>query len=949
MAAFPDSQQVYHQLRWDSRFSQEACGIVLVDRDGETAGTRTIAFRDFIPNGPIPWHRLVRFLYADQVLWDRQLRVDRRPALLAAERPAQQRPASLLEARALSAYRFSGGAWEADGRLPGGPVPRTWVTWNVLFDLYEPELLQSERRWPALLELLRRSEADVIALTEATPRFVALALAQPWVREAFSSSGLPDSCELEPHGTLVLARGGLGGLHAVRLEGRREALLARVGGAQLCAVHLKSDRRAPSRAERARDFARLAAHLRAVDGAGPCVLLGDLNAGLGELEPQLEALGALDAWAAVHPEDEGMTYDPAANALAAALSSSGKRGRLDRVLVLGGAGLRPAQATLLGREPVDGRFVSDHFGLRVELEPDDAALATAPTGHDSAVVLLPPRALWGPLQRLRARFDAQRFMKWPPHLSMLYGFLGAPLLPAAARVLAAELAGTAPFELVLDEAMTFTHRASATLALAPSAEGTRALRRVQARLLTRFPQCLEQNRGEAGAFTPHLTLGRFATAAAAAFAKREAAALLPLRFEVRELAVLERVGDELSVSHRVNFSGAVARGEEPVAARVAASGEATRREVSGAARVAASGEAAQVAASGEAAQGEASGVVLLEALVAEAGLHGARLEPFGTTRYAPFYPSDELDAALLLDAATPVEESLRRLEAVLDSRGFTRRRASPTFLRARLGERRFDLHLASLPAPLPVQPVGAWVEGLGERELQRTLLGPLDALALRARLERHGRTEAFDALFPQVRRWAKARGLEGNAFGYFGGLGWAVLTAAPLLHDEVLCADGSWSAWSRWASRLEDATVRVDLAAQLDGAGLRVCSPARPWRDVARALTPGTAAVLARELRRLPTDPRATDVRSELGHQLVFSGATDESLGVYQQRFLALLGQLDFLAPLRVVGRVDGEDERWVHAVGCTAPGALAQVREVLEGLGLHGVRVGSSEGHSSP
>jgi hypothetical protein len=127
---------------------------------------------------------------------------------------------------------------------------------------------------------------------------------------------------------------------------------------------------------------------------------------------------------------------------------------------------------------------------------------------------------------------------------------------------------------------------------------------------------------------------------------------------------------------------------------------------------------------------------------------------------------------------------------------------------------------------------------------------------------------------------------------------------------------------------------------QLEGAGLRLCSPARPWRDLARGVTAGTAAVLALELRRLASDPRPTDVRRQLGPQLLFCGASEEALGHYQQRFLALLGQLDFLGPLRPVGRVDADAGRWVHAVGCAPPADLAPVREALERLGLHEVSV---------
>jgi poly(A) polymerase len=46
------------------------------------------------------------------------------------------------------------------------------VTFNVLFDLYDADKIHTALRIPAMLELLRRTNADLIGLQEVTPPFL---------------------------------------------------------------------------------------------------------------------------------------------------------------------------------------------------------------------------------------------------------------------------------------------------------------------------------------------------------------------------------------------------------------------------------------------------------------------------------------------------------------------------------------------------------------------------------------------------------------------------------------------------------------------------------------------------------------------------------------------------------------------------------------------------------
>ncbi|MDP1915954.1 MAG: DUF504 domain-containing protein, partial [Myxococcales bacterium] len=141
---FPDGQRVYHQLRWDPRFDADACEIVLADRP---AGTKVIAFRDFLPNGPIPWHRIIGFRYRGEVLWDRASRLDRRDEALhgGLGREGESVSVEALERRDAEV----GPSLTPSTTLMTSP---TIVTWNVLSDAWDGELLDHPTRWARLID-----------------------------------------------------------------------------------------------------------------------------------------------------------------------------------------------------------------------------------------------------------------------------------------------------------------------------------------------------------------------------------------------------------------------------------------------------------------------------------------------------------------------------------------------------------------------------------------------------------------------------------------------------------------------------------------------------------------------------------------------------------------------------------------------------------------------------
>lgn len=161
--------------------------------------------------------------------------------------------------------------------------------------------------------------------------------------------------------------------------------------------------------------------------------------------------------------------------------------------------------------------------------------------HRSAVVAIPPREVWEPVQALRRRHDPQ-MARWMPHVTLLYPFRPERLFAAAQPRLAAACARIAPFDVTLREPRCFAHRGERfTLWLAP--EPADPWDRLQAALQAAFPDCDDVARFAAG-FTPHLSVGRVRGRGALARVLDELrAGWRPLPFRLDAVSLIARPED----------------------------------------------------------------------------------------------------------------------------------------------------------------------------------------------------------------------------------------------------------------------------------------------------------------------------------------------------------------------------------------------------------------------
>ncbi|XVS67361.1 RNA repair domain-containing protein [Actinosynnema sp. CA-299493] len=526
------SEEVYHQVRWDPRFDP-ARFVLGVRRRG--AGPERVALPSFTPGGEVPWHRVL-FVEADgEVVWDRATGLDRVGESGAGRVRAPRRlRAPVFTASTPHAWDPLHG-WSPADTTPAAttptdatsPVtseavrPTTVLTWNVLWDRYDSDRIDTARRRPLMLGELAAADADVIALQEVEPDLLAALLAQPWVRARYTLDVDPTGPDVDRTGLLLLSR--LPVLEAARFPlGAHKAVGAVVvetGGGPLvvAATHLTSDHTANGPAKRRAQLGRVAEAFAGV--AGDVVLVGDFNDGG---RRPAAALGMRDAWLEAC-DDEPPTFDPVVNPLAAVSSLTGRRSRLDRVFVRGGS--RCVGAELVGDRPVDGLFASDHYGVLARLAavvPAADVLDSPPTPR-TAVVWLP--GPWEEVERVRREHD-RRADRWPPHVTLLFGFVPESDFDRAVPLLAEAVAGVPPFPVRVDGVREFGR---GVVWLDPAAAGRTPWTALHDAVRRRFPACRTGHD-----FTPHLTVG----------GSRQAAERIGARSDrVDEVVLLSRRGD----------------------------------------------------------------------------------------------------------------------------------------------------------------------------------------------------------------------------------------------------------------------------------------------------------------------------------------------------------------------------------------------------------------------
>ncbi|ADO68259.1 poly(A) polymerase [Stigmatella aurantiaca] len=882
---FTPSREVYHRIRWDPRFDARE---FVIGYDAHAGEMEEVPFAAFVPDGEIPWHRVWYFRRGTHKVWDRKSRTDLLDAL--ASGPAEPAPASSVSPdeaapvfSPLPSYHYDSreGAWcehvpssaASPGALPP-PEELTVATFNVLFDLHEAELLDTPRRIPAALSLLRSADADIIALQEVTEPFLRALLETPWIREHYFLSEGPGAATVTPYGQLLLSRFPFASLSQCVFSRDKRVIAGEIrlkgGTLWVATLHLTSHRAHASSSSRAAQLRAIVGWANALGTQGlhspDVVLAGDFN--FSEDAPEGHAFaqhGFTDVWPLLRPGEPGYTFDPERNGLATVMTVSGRRQRLDRVLVRSPSGrLTPRAVTLFGETPLPAPeapaggplFTSDHFGVRCILHrgetrsPAVSRVHLAAPVHESAVVLIPPEAQWGPIQPLRAQHD-RNYQRWMPHVTLLYPFVPEEHFLEAEALIAEALKHLEPFQVTLTGFSFFEHPGSVTAWLQPEEHPRGALKSLQAVLEAALPQCDEQGRKSKQGFTPHLSVGQFPRSSLSDIRQKLSAwerDWHPLSFEAREVCLISRRGnDPFEVRRRIALGRAKRSLSEP---------RSTLHDAL---------SAREGWESSEAHRARIQAVKRLNEVCSRLGLE---LYPYGSFLMGTSGTGSDVDAVVIGPAHLSREDFagalLQALTQEKDCEGarFIADAAIP-LVKLSLGGVHFDVSYASRPEGVAPCPPAELLARQGERlDLAgfRSLTGWADTDAL---LECVGREEAdlerFRTLLRAVKTWAKARGVYSHALGYLGGFSWAVLTAWACMRaprdssrTEEQLLDYFFEMFAAWPwplpVTLTPGTARYVPEGKRDQ--MPVVAPALPPRNTARNVSRSTLRVLREELAR---------------------------------------------------------------------------------------------------
>jgi len=122
----------------------------------------------------------------------------------------------------------------------------------------------------------------------------------------------------------------------------------------------------------------------------------------------------------------------------------------------------------------------------------------------SAVVIIPPEELWGPIQEIRKVHD-KAYKRWMPHINLLYPFVSGEYFPEVVEQLRQGISSLSPFKLTFNKFNYFPH---GTVWLLPETKNKEA-NTLQNLLEKTFPFCKDLSDKSGEGFTPHLSVGQW--------------------------------------------------------------------------------------------------------------------------------------------------------------------------------------------------------------------------------------------------------------------------------------------------------------------------------------------------------------------------------------------------------------------------------------------------------
>lgn len=125
--------------------------------------------------------------------------------------------------------------------------------------------------------------------------------------------------------------------------------------------------------------------------------------------------------------------------------------------------------------------------------------------YSSAVVIIPPKEIWEPIQEIRKLYD-RNINRWMPHITLLYPFRPRIQYEDIEKKFSEICKQIKPFEVFLKSVNSFPHgHQQYTVWIDP--EPNNLIIHLQGEILKLVPDCNDANNYKNG-FRPHLSVGQ---------------------------------------------------------------------------------------------------------------------------------------------------------------------------------------------------------------------------------------------------------------------------------------------------------------------------------------------------------------------------------------------------------------------------------------------------------
>lgn len=855
------SWEIYNQIVWNPKLNAQAFTVGFADRMSKS-GIREKPLLEWASESDIPWHRIRYYRCGGTVVWDRGKRLDlfAQKMLPAEAWAAEINPIVATEVttdftlRAI--YHFAQNQWETytGETLNVDAQSLKVITYNVLCDEYEKAYVRSRERYAAIAQYLQNLDADIIALQEATPLLLEYLQQQTWTQTYFLSEA-PNHPTLRPFGQVILSKYPFS-LVEYKHSPQKRFLVAgwqiNNEALHLANVHLTSNRNAKALTVRQEQLAIMVNYLRALKG--DILFAGDFNMREAEDVELLKTQAFEDVWLLQHAGKDGFSFNPTENPLAEKFSRSGQPGRFDRIYLRSQKlSWFPKNIELFAQAPIANDYLhaSDHYGVLATFDYAGNAqkapavtpevlqqLQTVQPTYQSAIVLIPSKELWQPIQQIRRQYD-QKVDRWMPHITLVYGFIPEALFEAALPLLEQALAQLPPFEVLLDEFQYFEHRKSTTAWLRPVAKPNNALQQLQAILQPLFPQCNEQT-SRAGGFHPHLSVGQFTSPEEA---KKHLPKWKPMNFKAEKIALISRGKDTpFEIKYSLYLGKKTVTNASPLIDWV-------------------NQLAPQITHTEQLRRQQA--LKQLEQVCSKVLNQPIRLQVFGSEQLQVAQASSDIDVLcpippLLLSETffTQLQKALapvaNKIQLVTDAR--------VPALKFTLQGIAFDLLTVQTPFfPAPLQQTKPHDFNQFEELSWQSVVGYIEARHMLKLGTETVSLNLFQDLVRTIRLWAKRKQLTGNAFGFFGNISWAILAAwscvgfdkkKEVTLENLLKNFFDLLQTHDWLQPIGLQTGKPNYVVRKHRDWMPVVSAFYPYKNTTRNLTYSTAQVIKSEIKK---------------------------------------------------------------------------------------------------